>query len=89
MDSGSEYIKRLLAQAERARRHAKWLNDDMARRALLAYAADLEAEAKSLRGERTVATLPEQAADAATGEPEIGPDLVAAMKPPVSPGGTT
>jgi hypothetical protein len=82
-----EDIQALVAKAAKARYHARRLNDQSAARALVRYAEELEAQAEALRKERSqpVDTLPEAAADAPTGEPAIGPELIAAMKPPVPP----
>lgn len=87
MSADGEDIRALLAKAKHACGHAQRLLDDKARNTLLKYASELEAKAQSLRDERSqpVATLPEQAANAPTGEPEIGPELIAAMKPPGQP----
>jgi len=87
VSDGDDDIQALLAKAAHARGHAARLMDDEARHALNLYARELEAEAAKLRAEREqpVATLPEQAAEAPRGEPQLGPELAAAMKPPVPP----
>lgn len=88
MAGESEIIQALLAKAKQARWHAAKLMDDKAATALRRYADELEARAAAVKKKdaaEPAPTLPEQAANAPTGEPAIGPDLVAAMKPPETP----
>jgi hypothetical protein len=80
-------MRALPAECKHAHGHAQRLLDDKARNALLQYASEFEAKARALRDEQSqpAATLSEQAANAPTGEPEIGPGLFAATKPPEQP----
>jgi hypothetical protein len=82
MSEDGKDIRAFLAQAAHARGHAKWLTDARAAHALREYADELEAKAETLRKERAQPTLPEKAANAPAGEPEIGPDLIAVTKSP-------
>jgi hypothetical protein len=88
MFGDNEHTKALLERAARARGHAKRLTDARTAETLSAYADELEAQASKLREEQSkpaMTTLPEEAANAPTGEPHTGPEMLAAAKTPEPP----
>ena len=76
------YARDLLKKAQKARHHSSRLTDPRTAKSLTEYANELEQQAAALRGGAEKAEMPQQAIDAPMGEPHVGPELVAAMKPP-------
>jgi len=83
--SDDDDIRALLLRIKKARSHALRISDERTVKSLNELADELESQVAALREKRKPAeapAIPEQAIDAPQGEPHIGPELIAAMKPP-------
>jgi hypothetical protein len=79
-ESVDSQVAALVLKARKARAHAARLGDPRTVKSLMEYADELDQRIAALR-EGTQSDALQHAADAPQGEPQTGPELIAAMKP--------